>query len=192
MSKINVKIKNLIRNPCTNFLSYLYKSNGWKRVIFGTSKECYIPSYYDDLQIRIVITETKTIMIEGNCIFDVLIAMEFIEEQFKYSRMSHYLVDDCQIDKEFTTTVDLSRYGFFNFEDDIIEVDEGIIILNNNIATITCSEYENVTILKRYVIDVFNSKNEDEEELSTDLEAEMFVLITLFFWGSVKLLSNIM
>ena len=57
---ISCKINNLIRGYCSNFLSYLYKQNGWKRAVFETCKENFIPSDICCEDIRILVKFTCT------------------------------------------------------------------------------------------------------------------------------------
>ena len=93
-TNITIKIDNLIRNYCYNFLSYLYLNAGWKRVIFDTSKENYIDSSVKGKKIRILIANNGTIILTCFSFTDVLLASEFIYSQFKYGRMDYYLVVD--------------------------------------------------------------------------------------------------
>ena len=91
---LTIKIDNLIRNYCYNFLSYLYLNAGWKRVIFDTSKENYIDSDVKGKKIRILIANNGTIILTCSSFTDILRAGEFLQEQFRYGRMEYYLVPD--------------------------------------------------------------------------------------------------
>ena len=88
------KIDNLIQNYCYNFLSYLYISTGWKRIIFETSKENYIPSNVPNKKIRIVISNVGNILLTCHCFTYILIAIEYLVSQFEYGRMGYYIVLD--------------------------------------------------------------------------------------------------
>lgn len=175
MEKINVKVKNVVKNPKNNFLSYLYKSNGWKRIMLETSKECYINSSYHEEKIRIIITNTGNIMIEGNCIFDILIGIEFISKELEPADIDHITLDDKDISKEFTSIINISKYGYSNLEDEIIQTDQGVIHLLEDKATITYSEYENGKILKDVIKSVFDNRETIDND--TYLESESIVLI---------------
>ena len=91
------KIDNLIQNYCYNFLSYLYVSAGWKRIIFETSKENYIASNVVGKKIRIVISNVGNILLTCHCFTDILTSIEYLISQFEYGRMGYYLVLDDKV-----------------------------------------------------------------------------------------------
>lgn len=185
---IKIKVKNLIKNPCKKFLSYLYESRGWKRVIFDTSKECYIDSYIGEEKIRIVVVNNCDILIYGHCMFDIVLAMEHLIKEFKYGRIYGYLSDkNIEIIKEFGYEIDLGKYGYNNF-DEQISVPEGSIRLENDRAIINFSQYENGKILNEAVMDVFAPKKIEEEE---NLAPELLVFASLFGWTVIKFIGNL-
>jgi hypothetical protein len=87
-TKICVKIDNMIRNYCYNFLSYLYATSGWKRVMFDMAKEKILGRN------RIVITETGNITITCYSFLELIECMTFIQSEFENSRMGYYLFFD--------------------------------------------------------------------------------------------------
>lgn len=114
LESVSLIVSNLIKKPCKNFLSYLYKYNGWKRAVLGTSKECFIPSYVEDKEIRILISEQKIIYVKGCCFTDILKAFEFIEEQFKYGKIDTYLDSvDMNIKTNYVYNLDLEVYDIW-------------------------------------------------------------------------------
>ena len=108
---ISFKIDNLIRNYCSNFLSYLYSNSGWKRTIFETSKENYIPSIIEGKNIRIIISNNGKILLTCYCFFDIIKSVGYIIKQFEYGRMGNYIIEDEDTiyDKTITTIIKIKN-----------------------------------------------------------------------------------
>lgn len=160
---IDIKIDNLIRKHCSNFLSYLYANLGWKRTMFDMAKEAFIDSscvhtkHTENNKCRIVITETAIIQLKCYNVIDILNCMEFIYNSFEYGRMSYYLVFDHQVvvKSTFIDTIKIAEYNYSVIE--TMKSDFGLISLLNNEATITYTIYENGNILRNIIRDVFLS-----------------------------------
>jgi len=168
--KISIKIENLIRNPCSNFLSYLYAENGWKRSMLNMAKECYVESLIYNHKSRIQIIENGTILLTCSCIFDVLICMEFIIHQFESARM-YYLVWDKETRIIYDFTYDLIFETNYDYEKHIIEEENGMIVINNNIATLTFKNYEDGYDLINTARELFQ-ENKNDESLYESCEDE--------------------
>lgn len=160
--EISIQIDNMIRNYCYNFLSYLYANKGWKRVIFDTSKENIISSYIEEKEIRIIISNTGRILIRCHCFMDTIKAMEFIESEFQYGRMKHYLFADSEvkITKKFTNKIKLRDY--FYETQTVYKTEIGEIILSEDYATLIYTEYENGKDLMDVLLSVFNDQSSEE------------------------------
>ena len=161
---ISCKINNLIRNYCNNFLSYLYKQNGWNRTAFETCKEKFIPSNIPGEEIRILISNTGTISLTCYCLFDVLKALEYINEQFEYGRMGYYLVMDenTEIKTSYTTTIDMKEYDFD--EKESLTTKYGKVEMYGQIATLTYDKWEN----GKELIELINMALEEKEDEMLD------------------------
>lgn len=173
MEVISVKIDNLIQNYCYNFLSYLYAQNGWKRTVFETSKENFIPSYVNDKKIRILISNVGNIIITCYCFSDILPAMEFIYSQFNYGRMGHYLVDT-DIKIKYTVTEKYILDEFYYDVETEYKIGGGTIILNGNLATLTYENVEDGKKLYKVFSDVFYSEKNEEIRGIEDEKIEEF------------------
>jgi hypothetical protein len=167
-TKISVKIDNLIQNYCYNFLSYLYKEQGWKRAVFETCKENYIESNIKGKQIRIIITSDAKIMLTCYCLFDVIKSIEFIMSEFKYGRMGYYIVmnEKTVIDTIFTSTYYLTDYIFD--KEEISYTKFGKIVFFKNEAILTYTNWEDGEILK----DILVTAMQDEEEIYEEEKEE--------------------
>jgi hypothetical protein len=109
---IHIRIDGLIRDYCSNFLSYLYPKRGWKRTVFDIGKENYINQ--NDKNTRILITNVGTIMITCSSMANLLETVEFLVNEFEYGRMKNYLIWDqnVSIKTNYITTILLSDYCY--------------------------------------------------------------------------------
>lgn len=181
---VKVNIDNLIKNPCKNFLSYLYKKRGWERAILRTSKENWIDSYMEDKQIRILISNTGNIKIHGFCVMDILKGIGFVESEFKYGKIDCYLnSDDMQVKKEFEAVVDLSCWGDYEFESRELKSECGRINMDGNRAMLSFNTLEDGEKLKDVLVEVFNDR-EDSFELMT---GEQYIIGSCLTWAFLKL-----
>ena len=156
--EINVKIENLIRKPCHNFLSYLYNSDGWKRVMFDMAKENYITSSADpSKRIKIQIVNDGTIRLTGYSVVDILRATEYIQEKFDYARMPYLFFDEyvtITLNFKNSFTVNSSQYYV---EPHLIEGEDGTILIDGNSVTITTSSYSSLSHLYEVAMKAFSS-----------------------------------
>jgi len=192
---ISCKINNFIRNYCKNFLSYLYKQNGWRRAVFETCKEIYIPSETCCDEIRILISNSGDVSITAYSLFDILKALDFIKEQFEYGRMGYYLVmdEETEIKLTFTTSIDMKEY-FFD-EKETLTTSYGKIEMYKQMATLTYDKWEN----GKDLIELFysalheNDTVEDEdinfskENKKDNTQNEKILLSLLFIYSLVRL-----
>lgn len=189
---IIVKMDDFIVNPCSSFLSYLYKSNGWKRAIFGTSKENYIKSQQDDSEIRILISETRNVLISAQNRLDIITALDFIESEFKNSRMHSYLNKNADMKLDIKAELYLDNWGDFEFNENEIKSDKGTIKLKGNKVLLEFSTWEDGEKLKNLVIDTFS---ENVENIETEMEdvvwltSNRMIYASCFSWITLKLLS---
>ena len=170
---ISCQIDNLIRGYCSNFLSYLYAKNGWKRAVFETCKENSIPGGVEE--IRILISNTGNIKLTCHSLFDILTALEYIEEQFAYARMSSYIVMDTEtiFKTFFITEVIIQDYCF---EETIFkkDVEGNSITLYKDIATFKYNNREDFHHLLESFLYFLNSDDSEEEVVETvDSEEEV-------------------
>lgn len=205
---INIKIDNMIRGYCSNFLSYLYTSNGWKRIMLGTSKE----NYRNDN--RIVITNTGTIILTCQSSFDFIDCLEFIREEFEYGRMGYYLVydDDTIMKTNYVTKIKLK--DFYYGENNKLVYDYGSIKFDKCIAILKYENIEDGERMIEIIQEIYfqeeskDSKNEyikeseesgDREENEdffnvviaepTDMFIEKIMYSTIILWGGIKMLE---
>jgi len=190
---ITLKIDNLIQGYCKNFLSYLYKDRGWKRAVFETCKENYIPSDIDQEMIRILISNDAKIMITCYCVFDVINSIEFIMSEFKYGRMGYYIVMDetTEIDVTFTENHYLKDYYFD--KEEVSETEFGTILLHKKNATLTYTDVDDGRILKDILFSAIQEEEEEEEivkkekSIVSDINNEKIILTVLILWSMVRL-----
>lgn len=197
---ISCTIDNSIRNYCSNFLSYLYAYNGWKRIMFETSKENYIPSNIEGENIRIVISNTGKILLTCNCVFDILKAIEYIIEQFKYGRMGYYIVidDESSVKTVYTTILKFKDYYFD--EEETCENEYGIIKMYKNNATLKYYKKDDgkelLEIFTSALIEDIKIYEDDkitEDDIKVDIEnkknneSEKFIFCFLFIYSLVKI-----
>ena len=149
---ISITITGLIRDYCSNFLSYLYLQHGWKRTMFEMSKEIVISN-----NIRIIITHTGTIMLTCYSMADILTAIEFIVNEFEYGRMKNYLVYDekVTIKTDYTTNIPLHEY-FYEEPEDLISK-HGTCYIHKDLVTLKYDSYEAGYFLISKIRDVFFS-----------------------------------
>ena len=158
---ISITITGLIRDYCSNFLSYLYLQHGWKRTMFEMSKEVVISN-----NVRIIITNTGTIMLTCYSMADILTAIEFIVNEFEYGRMKNYLVYDEKvvIKTAYTTTIVLN--GYFYEESKDLTSKYGTFNIYKDVVTLKYDSYEAGDILIGQIRDVFFSP--EDVECDTD------------------------
>ena len=190
---ISCKIKNFIRGYCANFLSYLYKQNGWKRAVFETCKENFISSEICCEEIRILISNSGDISLTCYCLFDVLKALEYINEQFIYARMGNYLVMDneTEIKMKYTTTIDMTDYYFS--EKETLVTQYGKIEMHKQKAVLIYDKWEN----GKDLIELFYSALHEEESIEEEYieipnkedesKNEKILLSMLFIYSLVRL-----
>ena len=191
---ISCKIKNFVRGYCSNFLSYLYKQNGWKRAVFETCKENFICSDTCCEEIRILISNSGDISLTCYSLFDVLNALEYINEQFVYARMGNYLVmdDETEIKVNYTTTTDMNEYYFD--EKETLVTQYGEIEMHNQTANLIYDKWEN----GKHLIELFYSALDEDDTVSIEDEYiefpnkkenqnEKILLSLLFIYSLVRL-----
>ena len=151
---LSFTIEGFIKNYCSNFLSYLYVSHNWKRSIFDTCKENYI--HVSPLKkIKILISESAVIVITCSYFTDLLFAIEFLESEFKYARMHHYLNSDSKnSDYHFSLTGTEDYIINDTFHETYSE--KGISILNNNLK-ITYNSYSELCDLREIISNIFST-----------------------------------
>lgn len=194
-TKISLTITGLIRNYWSNFLSYLYLKNGWKRTMFEISKENIISD-----NIRIIITNTGTIILTCYSMGDILTAMEFIVNEFEYARMSHYLIYDEKviIKTSYVTTIVLDGYCYETSE--YLTSKYGTCGIYKNIVTLKYDSYEDGYFLICNIRDVFfsspnieNTGNIREKKIekieSESIPSEVFIFSGLLSWSLAKILQ---
>lgn len=211
-TSISCRVDNLIKNYCDNFLSYLYAGDGWKRTMFDMGKENYIPSYMDkNKKIRILISNTGSILITCEYVIDILTSIDFIVSQFEQNRMGWYIIDDeITVKTNYVTKVPLN----FIVEERNYIFPIGSIDFSENLAILkyTDSENKDKLILEIWLIyeadyqksfhkkeddDESFSENEEEEtfseeqflneiNLEDDLFTEFILLSSFFIWASLK------
>ena len=193
---ISCKINNLIRGYCSNFLSYLYKQNGWKRAVFETCKENFIPSEICCEDIRILIANNGDISLTCYCLFDVLRALEYINEQFVYARMGNYLVMDSEteIKMKYTTTIDMFDYHFE--EKETLVTQYGEIEMYKQKATLTYEKWENGKDLIELFYSALHEDEDSEDEEYVEIsnkqnesQNEKILLSMLFIYSLVRLVQ---
>lgn len=118
--KISIKIDNMIRNYCYNFLSYLYVSSGWKRVMFEIGKENHLGRN------RILISNTGSILITCFSLLEFLECMSFIQNEFENSRMGYYLFFDEEtiLKHDFVEKIEEKKE---EVEEEVEKVDEKVV-----------------------------------------------------------------
>jgi hypothetical protein len=204
-TSISCRVDNIIQNYCHNFLSYLYTNDGWKRTMFDMGKEVFIPSYIDKKrEIRILISNTGSILITCEYVTDITESLNFIISQFEQNRMGYYIVDeDVKIKTTYVTQVPLN----FMSEELEYNFDTGSINFSENLATLKYENYKDreELILKIFMIhennekenknvpfdehiDVESEEIEDviEENKEDDLYTEFVLLASFFLWFSFK------
>lgn len=147
---IHIRIDGLIRDYCSNFLSYLYLKRGWKRTMFNIGKENVI-----DEKTRIIITNVGIIMITCSSMANLLETIEFLVNEFEYGRMKNYLVwnENTTIKTNYITTIPLSDYCYEEKEDLIS--DYGTCSIYKNLITLKYESYDNGYLLISKIRDVF-------------------------------------
>lgn len=206
---ISINIDNLIRGYCSNFLSYLYLTYGWKRTMFEMGKEVFIPSNIEGKENRIVVMNNGTIILTCYSAFDALNCMEFIISQFKYGRMSSYCVLDDEVNIKTKFTVTMSLNDFYYSEKGNLNNQYGNISISNSVATLTSDSYENSCELVNIVRDIYfypihmakfrdkNNKlrkqiNDDiDDELNDERLVENIIFSVFLLLAGVKILEYV-
>ena len=190
---ISIKINNLIRNYPSNFLSYLYLKNGWKRTIFDMGKEIFIP--INDNNIRIVITNTGSILLTCYNVSDILICLNFIISEFEYGSLSYIIHNDDDIEtiKNFQTSILLDDE--FNIDSEELKYDYGTISISNSVAILKYNSFEDGDRLISTVKDIyFNNSFDDEiydEIADFDDYSKRLIIYSLFFLSFIKIVEYI-
>jgi hypothetical protein len=174
---ISIKIDNLIQNYCYNFLSYLYANSGWKRTALETSKENFIPSFVADKKIRILISNTGSILLTCYCFSDILTSMEYLYSQFAYGRMEYYLVHT-DINIRYTVTEKYILEQHYYDKEIEYRVAGGTIVLNGNTAILSYQNVEESRVLFEIFRDIFYTSEEDVGEDVQEIEKEIVEEIT--------------
>ena len=173
---ISIKIDNLIQNYCYNFLSYLYANSGWKRTVFDTSKENFIPSFVTDKKIRILISNTGSILLTCYCFSDILTTMEYIYSQFAYGRMEYYLVHT-DIKIRYTVSEKYILDHHYYDKETEYRVAGGTIVLNGDTAILSYEDIEESKKLFEIFRDIFydspDSPDLNEKNIEENLEEEI-------------------
>ena len=178
ITEVKVDIDNLIK-PCRNFLSYFSSKRGWKKNIFDITKDIYIDSYIINQQINIQIRKSGQICIKGKCVFDILIAMEYLEKELIYAGFK--ILPDFSCKCNFVGKMMLNGYDF----NDELYSEIGRINLNKDVANLHFKNYTDGKVLQKVVNDTFEEIEELFQEETSNYDM-MFLfsicgLVCLYF-----------
>ena len=183
---ISLKVDGLIQNYCENFLSYLYKKRGWRRTMLDLAKENEIESYIETEKIKIRITNTGKIFITCSCLFDILIALEYLESEMRYGRIEYLKwTDNVFIDTDFVSEIKLNGYWYLT--ESFKETPLGSIRIFEDTAICKYKTYEDGEKLVKTIRDVYFQEKKGEED--EDYKLDKILLVTFLLWGASKLME---
>ena len=190
-SKLNVTIDNMIR--CKNFLSYL---RGWEKTALDTCRE----KYYQNS--RILITNSGKIIINTFDILNFLECMEFICSESEKVRMLNYLVWDDKVVMKTEYITKMKLDDFYYSEKGILQYDYGSIEVEQGVATLKHSSYEDGIQLMEMFQDIYvrpqklckvvvvdNIDEIDENEMKKSYFAENLIVSSLVLFTGLKLIE---